>query len=270
MLRAIALAARLDFTIEPSLLAAIRTHRHEIAQELDAAAARGVLQDPARRFVGEGVPRARRRRAARADFDGAARRRRRPALAVAGGARRLPPAVRLDAGDADQRHPARESAGPAGDLAPPAAAAGRATGDGAGTQRGRRSPASVPKSPAAPSAQSAARRFAAGAPRHRALAADHRRLQRRLKDLAVSPRAQRALAHRRIFRDALTWMEIHGGAPETVDHWKAMLADRAAERPGRSCGENAPPSAQTPPAPRPPLPPAAGDDAAFEATKLGP
>src|SRR6266511_4284486 len=32
MLRAIALAARLDFTIEPTLLASIRTHRHEIAK----------------------------------------------------------------------------------------------------------------------------------------------------------------------------------------------------------------------------------------------
>src|SRR5689334_6181384 len=32
MLRAIALAARLDFTIEPTLLAAIRTHRQEIAK----------------------------------------------------------------------------------------------------------------------------------------------------------------------------------------------------------------------------------------------
>jgi len=32
MLRAIALAARLDFTIEPTLVDAIRTHRHEIAK----------------------------------------------------------------------------------------------------------------------------------------------------------------------------------------------------------------------------------------------
>jgi len=32
MIRAIALAARLDFTIEPTLLQAIRTHRHEIAK----------------------------------------------------------------------------------------------------------------------------------------------------------------------------------------------------------------------------------------------
>jgi hypothetical protein len=50
-------------------------------------------------------------------------------------------------------------------------------------------------------------------------------LQRRLKDLSVSPRAQRALAHRNIFRDALTWMEIHAGSPETVEHWKTILAD---------------------------------------------
>ena len=32
MLRAVALAARLDFTIDPPVLDAIRTHRHEIAQ----------------------------------------------------------------------------------------------------------------------------------------------------------------------------------------------------------------------------------------------
>src|SRR5205807_3147963 len=35
-------------------------------------------------------------------------------------------------------------------------------------------------------------------------------LQRRLKDLTASARAQRALAHRHAFREALTWQEIHG------------------------------------------------------------
>jgi poly(A) polymerase len=48
-------------------------------------------------------------------------------------------------------------------------------------------------------------------------------LQRRLRDLAASPRAQRAITHRSIFRDALAWMEIHGGAPEVVEHWKGVL-----------------------------------------------
>ena len=40
-------------------------------------------------------------------------------------------------------------------------------------------------------------------------------LQRRLRDLTASVRAQRALTHRSIFREALTWMEIHGGTPES-------------------------------------------------------
>jgi poly(A) polymerase len=53
-------------------------------------------------------------------------------------------------------------------------------------------------------------------------------LQRRLRDLSASPRAQRALAHRHIFREALTWLEIHGNAPDTVEHWKALLAETGA------------------------------------------
>ena len=57
-------------------------------------------------------------------------------------------------------------------------------------------------------------------------------LQRRLHDLAASPRAQRSLVHRSIFRDALTWLEIHGDAPELVAHWKA-LATQVPVEPGR-------------------------------------
>jgi tRNA nucleotidyltransferase/poly(A) polymerase len=53
-------------------------------------------------------------------------------------------------------------------------------------------------------------------------------LQRRLRDLSPSPKAQRALAHRGIFREALTWLEIHGGAPELVEHWKGILAEGGA------------------------------------------
>jgi poly(A) polymerase len=48
-------------------------------------------------------------------------------------------------------------------------------------------------------------------------------LQRRLRDLAASPRAQRAITHRSIFRDALTWLEIHARSPEIVEHWKGVL-----------------------------------------------
>jgi poly(A) polymerase len=51
-------------------------------------------------------------------------------------------------------------------------------------------------------------------------------LQRRLRELNASPRAQRALTHRGMFREALVWMEIHGGSPQVagvVEHWKGVL-----------------------------------------------
>jgi poly(A) polymerase len=50
-------------------------------------------------------------------------------------------------------------------------------------------------------------------------------LQRRLRDLGANPRAQRGLVHRNVFRDALVWLEIHGHAPESVEHWRAILAE---------------------------------------------
>jgi poly(A) polymerase len=56
-------------------------------------------------------------------------------------------------------------------------------------------------------------------------------LQRRLHDLSASPRAQRALVHRHIFRDALVWLEIHGAAPDAVAHWKALVTEAALDEP---------------------------------------
>jgi poly(A) polymerase len=49
-------------------------------------------------------------------------------------------------------------------------------------------------------------------------------LQRRLSDVAANPRAQRAMVHRGIFREALTWLEVHGGSPDLVEHWTAVAA----------------------------------------------
>ena len=48
-------------------------------------------------------------------------------------------------------------------------------------------------------------------------------LQRRLLDMGLSPRARRALMHRGPFRDALTWLEIHGQVPEVVEHWRGFV-----------------------------------------------
>jgi len=66
-------------------------------------------------------------------------------------------------------------------------------------------------------------------------------LQRRMRDLSASPRAQRALAQRGIFREALTWLEIHG-APEVAAHWKAILAERGEPEATAEGTEPQPPS----------------------------
>ena len=66
-------------------------------------------------------------------------------------------------------------------------------------------------------------------------------LQRRLRDLHANPRAQRALTHRHLFRDALTWLDIHGGAPEVVEHWKGVLVGEEIE-PATGLPETQPPT----------------------------
>jgi poly(A) polymerase len=48
-------------------------------------------------------------------------------------------------------------------------------------------------------------------------------LQRRLVDPRLTPRARRALMHRGPFREALAWLEIHGQAPEAVEHWRGFI-----------------------------------------------
>jgi hypothetical protein len=48
-------------------------------------------------------------------------------------------------------------------------------------------------------------------------------LQRRLGDMNLSPRARRALMHRGPFQEALTWLEIHGEAPDVVEHWRGFV-----------------------------------------------
>jgi poly(A) polymerase len=48
-------------------------------------------------------------------------------------------------------------------------------------------------------------------------------LQRRLTDVNASPRAHRALTHRGVFQEALTWLEIHGHTPEVLEHWRGFI-----------------------------------------------
>jgi Polymerase A arginine-rich C-terminus len=67
-------------------------------------------------------------------------------------------------------------------------------------------------------------------------------LQRRLLDPRLSPRARRALMHRGPFREALAWLEVHGEAPEAVEHWRGFIeASGVAER-NHDGGEDLPPT----------------------------
>jgi poly(A) polymerase len=50
-------------------------------------------------------------------------------------------------------------------------------------------------------------------------------LQRRLRDIDAHDRVKRSLVHRGIFRESVVWLEIHGGAPDLVEHWRALAAE---------------------------------------------
>ena len=44
-------------------------------------------------------------------------------------------------------------------------------------------------------------------------------------------RVRTECTHRSVFREALTWMEIHGDMPDVVEHWITVLAERGADEP---------------------------------------
>ncbi len=108
MMRAVALAARLDFTIDPQSLDAIRIHRHEIARSsaprlleeyykiLRAGASERTFRDLARLGLLEPISEELHRGAAESLWQSLAR------------GRRLSAAVRLDAGRPDQCDSARQ------------------------------------------------------------------------------------------------------------------------------------------------------------------
>ncbi len=56
-------------------------------------------------------------------------------------------------------------------------------------------------------------------------------LQRHLRDTHASPRHKRATMHRTAFPAALMWLELHGGAPELVESWRTLQTEFASEIP---------------------------------------
>ena len=207
MMRAVALAARLDFTIDPPLVDAIRRHRHDLARSsaprlleeyykiLRSGASQKAFRDlaafgllePISPELHEGAAEPLWRSLAELD----AYRRRFESIpptltnAILLGTLIVPLGISL--------HPARRH--------PP---------------DGEESPRRRPPGPRLGDLPLARRDLE----RLRQLIG----LQRRLRDVSASSRAQRALAHRSLFREALTWLEVHGRLPEVAEHWNAVLA----------------------------------------------
>lgn len=54
-------------------------------------------------------------------------------------------------------------------------------------------------------------------------------LQRHLRDPHASPRHKRGLLHRTAFPAALLWLELHGKSPELVESWRALHAEASTQ-----------------------------------------
>ena len=50
-------------------------------------------------------------------------------------------------------------------------------------------------------------------------------LQSRLLDIQAPTRTQRALLHRAVLPEAITWLDIHGDRPDVVAHWRALQVE---------------------------------------------
>lgn len=56
-------------------------------------------------------------------------------------------------------------------------------------------------------------------------------IQPKLVDIDAPVRAQRGVLHRAILDEALTWLEVHGDRPEVVAHWRELKAQAAVQPP---------------------------------------
>jgi poly(A) polymerase len=210
MIRAIALAARLDFTIEPALLASIRTHRREISK----SSAPRMLEEYYKILRAGAAEQAFRSLAAVGLLEPTS-----PELHAGAGE---PLWKSLAALDAYRRRfestpETLTNAILLGTLLVPLGAGALQALWNAGHRPRPRAESSAHQPPQGPRLGTLplAKR---DVERLRQILS----LQRRLQDLSANPRVQRGIAHRPVFADAVTWLEIHGHAPELVEHWKAL------------------------------------------------
>jgi poly(A) polymerase len=213
MLRAVALAARLNFTIDPPILDAIRLHRHEIARSSPARLLEEyykILRSGYSERIFRGLFEAGLLEPISAELHRTAGNAMWQSLAALDAYRGrfesvpdtltnpvLLGSLIVPGGFTHQPHarpPVRDDA----DAAPPKRPAGPRVGE-------------------LPLARRDIERLS-----------QVLQLQRRLRDVNANPRVQAALAHRSIFREAVTWLEVHGGAPDLVTHWNAVADQRGA------------------------------------------
>ena len=218
MLRAVVLAARLEFTIDAPILESIAVHKHEIARSAPAR-----LVEEYYKILRSG------------HAEGALRQ-----LRATGLLKAITPELAADqepltrAVAALDRYRARFDAAPdtltnailAGTLLFPLGLIGRRARFSADPLERRVELGLLP----------IARRDIERL--HQILA-----LQHRLTDIDAPVRAQRGVLHRSVFPEALTWLEIHGDRPDAVAHWRelqqqqvaaeAPVADEAADAPFR-------------------------------------
>ena len=64
-------------------------------------------------------------------------------------------------------------------------------------------------------------------------------LQRRLLDLDAPLRARTGVMVKHAFDDALTWLDVHGDAPEAVAHWRALVESRGTANEGTPSAQDA-------------------------------
>ncbi len=210
MIRAIALAARLDFAIEPTLLDSIRTHRHEIAkssaprmlEEYYKILRAGSSEKAFRSLAAVGLlePTSAELHAGAGDLLWTS-------LAALDAYRRRFESTPQTLTNAILMGTLLAPLG-TGAQSPVWSAHRARPRDGSGTAT---PPPPGPRLGNLPLARKDVERL-------RQIFS----LQRRLHDLSVNPRVQRGLAHRPVFADALAWLEIHGNAPQLVEHWKAI------------------------------------------------
>jgi len=67
-------------------------------------------------------------------------------------------------------------------------------------------------------------------------------LQRHLHDVTGPARHKRAVMHRSSFPGALMWLELHGNAPEVVESWRALQAETSVQFPEGAPLTDAPPA----------------------------